>query len=271
MPLVDLHGHTKYSDGTTTPSEVVHAYIKAGVQMMAVTDHDTVDAVEESQKKAQAAGVLYVPGVEISTKEHDYLHILGYNIDITDKNFNAFLKENRDNRNIRVKNIIKKLQETGLDITEEDVFSLVKTVASRAHVADALKKKKLASSRQEAFRKYLVEGRPGYEPSRGPGVAQVIAEIKKAGGKAFLAHPGVIKDQWNFPLWVNAGLEGIEVFYPSHSYEMRQDLLIIARKYNLIVSAGSDHHGEKSGRYNKPAMEVPQEIFEKLKKALIKD
>jgi predicted metal-dependent phosphoesterase TrpH len=122
MPLVDLHAHTKFSDGTTTPAEVVLAYLKAGVQMMAVTDHDTTVAVAQSAEKAAAAGMFFVPGVEISTREHDYLHILGYNINVNNQKLAAFLNQNRENRNIRVKKIIKKLQLSGLDIREEDVF-----------------------------------------------------------------------------------------------------------------------------------------------------
>jgi len=270
MSLIDLHAHTKYSDGTTTPDEVMRVYIKAGVQMMAITDHDTIAAVRECRQKAEQAGILFVHGVEVSTREHDYLHILGYGIDIEDKQFNDFLTQNRDNRFIRVRQIIKKLQDYGIVITEEDVFSAVKAAPSRAHVADALKRKGIVSSRHEGFQKYLIDGKPGYVPSLGPNAEQVISQIKKAGGKAFIAHPGVISAIWDFPRWVSAGLDGIEVYYPSHSLPMRQQLLMLAKKYNLLVSAGSDHHGEKSGRYNKPGMEVPQQVFDTLRENLCK-
>jgi predicted metal-dependent phosphoesterase TrpH len=132
-------------------------------------------------------------------------------------------------------------------------------------------KKGIISSRQEGFKKYLTEGRAGYVPSQGPTAAEVIFQIKQAGGKAFIAHPGVVKEIWNFPAWVNAGLEGVEVYYPSHSHETRQHLLMIAKKYNLLVSGGSDHHGEKSGRYNNPGMEVPQAVFDTLGNVFIKE
>jgi predicted metal-dependent phosphoesterase TrpH len=237
--------------------------------MMSVTDHDTVEATAEARLKAEACGMLFINGVEISTREHDYLHILGYGINIEDKKLLAFLEENRQKRNIRVKTIIKKLQKAGVDITQEEVFSLAKTSASRAHVADALKKRGFVHSRQEAFRKYLVEGKAGYAPSEGPTAAEAIRQIKSAGGKAFIAHPRVVKDQWAFPIWVTAGLEGIEVYYPSHSFETRQDLLTIAEKYNLLVSAGSDYHGKKSGRYNQPGMETPQDVYKNLKSVFI--
>ena len=270
MPLIDLHAHTKYSDGTTTPAEVVRAYILAGVRMMAVTDHDTVAAVEEARQKAEAAGLLFVDGIEISTREHDYLHILGYKIDIKSKTLGKFLEDNLAARFERVRGIIKKLQAAGADITEEEVFALVKTTPSRAHVADAMKKKGIVPARLEGFRKYLVAGRPGYVPSPGPGAAEVISQIKHAGGYAFIAHPGVIKDAWDFPRWKTAGLDGLELYYPSHSFEMRRELAAIAKKYGLLVCAGSDHHGEKSGRRNTPGMEAPQEVFDKLKEVLCK-
>ena len=270
MPIVDLHAHTTFSDGTSSPSEVVYAYKKAGVQIMSITDHDTLEALPQAKVLAQKAGILFVPGVEISSAEHDHLHILGYNIDIQNKKLQDALEQNRQQRNIRAKKIIKNLQNAGVDITEEDVFKLVKNVASRAHIADAIKNKKIEPSRQAAFRKYLIPGKVGYVPNEGFSVCEVISLIKQAGGKAFMAHLGIVQEFWNFPAWVNSGLDGIEVYYPSHKQPMRDTLLSLAKKYNLLVSGGSDHHGQKSGRDNKPGLEVPIEVFESIKKNLCK-
>lgn len=270
MPIVDLHAHTTFSDGTSTPSEVVFAYKKAGVQIMSITDHDTLEALPQAAELAKKAGILFVPGVEISSSEHDHLHILGYNIDPQNKLLNEALAQNRENRNIRAKKIIKNLQEAGIDITEEDVFKLVKNVASRAHIADAIRNKKITSSRQEAFRKFLIPGKPGYVPNEGFSVCEVISLIKQAGGKAFMAHLGIVQEFWNFPAWVNSGLDGIEVYYPSHKQSMRDTLLTLVKKYNLLISAGSDHHGKKSGRDNAPGLQVPKEVFESIKLNLCK-
>lgn len=270
MPIVDLHAHTTFSDGMSSPSEVVYAYKKAGVQIMSITDHDTLEALPQSEILAKKAGILFVPGVEISSAEHDHLHILGYNIDPQNKALNEALKLNRENRNIRAKKIIKKLQEVGVNITEEDVFKLVKNVASRAHIADAIRNNKITSSRQEAFRKYLIPGKPGYVPNEGFKVCEIISLIKQAGGKAFMAHLGIVQEFWNFPAWVSSGLDGIEVYYPSHKQSMRDTLLSLAKKYNLLISAGSDHHGQKSGRDNTPGLEVPKEVFESIKQNLCK-
>lgn len=267
MPLTDLHAHTRHSDGTNSPSEVVYYYKRAGVRLMSVTDHDTLSANKEAAQKAAQAGMLYVNGVEISTKEHDHLHFLGFNVDPENKILQEFLEFNRSQRNKRVKGIIKQLRDAGVDIEEQDVFGLVKTVASRAHVADALKNKRLVPTRQEAFRKYLVQGKPGYAAPRGASVEETIKIIRQAGGLAFIAHPGIVKDHWNFPAWTNVGLSGIEIYYPAHSFQTRQDLFAIAAKYNLLISAGSDFHGTKSGRCCSPGFDIPQETFDNLKKA----
>lgn len=267
MPLTDLHAHTNHSDGTNSPSEVVLYYKKAGIKLMSITDHDTLTAYKEAARQAQQSGILFVNGVEISAKENDHLHFLGFNIDPENKEMQEFLAYNRAQRTERIKIIIKQLQQTGIDIKEEDVFALVKNVVSRAHIADALKKKRLVPTRQEAFRKYLVQGKAGYVPPRGVSAEETIKIIRKAGGLAFIAHPGIVKESWDFPSWVNAGLNGIEIYYPAHSNQTKKDLFAIAQKYNLLISAGTDFHGLKSGRVCKPGFDIPQETFYKLKTA----
>ena len=269
MPIADLHAHTRHSDGTNSPSEVVYYYKKAGVRLMSVTDHDTLSANKEASQKAKEAGILYVNGVEISTKEHDHLHFLGFNVDPENKVLQEFLEFNRSQRNERVKGIIKQLRDAGVDIEEQDVFCLVKTVASRAHVADALKKKKIVPSRQEGFRQFLVPGQVGYVPSTGVTVVEAIREIKLAGGKAVMAHPGLTKDVWNFPPWVEAGLDGLEVFYPSHTYTLKQELLKIARKYDLFATGGSDYHGPHAGRITTLGISIPPPYSDRLLRKLL--
>lgn len=268
MAIIDLHTHSKYSDGTSRPSEVVVECVKRKVCLYALTDHDTMDGVAEALERAQKYGLNFVTGVEVSTREHDHLHFLGYNLRQDDEEFNAFLKQNRDNRIIRIKKIIAQIAGAGYDLTEEDVFSLVKNTASRAHVADAIKNKGFAPTRQDAFRKFLVPGAIGHVPSMGVSVAEAIKHIKSAGGKAVIAHPGLVKEYWDFKAWVDAGLDGIEVFYPSHNTFMIQELLSIARQYNLFATAGSDNHGPTSGRTPKPGMEIPPQYFEQLMKGL---
>jgi len=264
MPKIDLHTHSHFSDGTCTPQETVYAAVKAGAGVYALTDHDTTDGVLQAQEAAQQYRILFSPGVEISTRDHDYLHFTGYNIDLTNTAFQTFLATNRKNRRERIHKIIARLQQAGVDLTEDDVFSRAANTVSRAHVADALKEKGIVPSRQEGFRRYLSQGQVGYVPSAGVTAIEAIQAIKQAGGIPVIAHPGMVASEWNFPAWVEAGLMGIEVFYPAHTYTMKQDLLALARKYGLICTAGSDYHGPRSGRITSPGMFIPDTHYNKL-------
>lgn len=268
MPVVDLHTHSQFSDGTASPQEVVFAALKSGVQIYALTDHDTTDGVSQAQEICRQHHLLFSAGVEISTRDHDHLHFTGYNLDLTNEPLQTFLADNRARRKKRILRIIRQLNEAGIALSEEEVFSRAPNTVSRAHVADALKKKGLASSRQDAFRKYLVEGKAGYVKSDGVSATEAIRIIKQAGGVAIIAHPGIVTEVWNFPVWKEAGLDGIEVFYPAHTYAMKQDLLNIAKKYGLFASAGSDYHGPKSGRTTTPGMQIPQNHYDKLLRVL---
>lgn len=269
MLKADLHTHSFYSDGTSSPEEVAYGAYKAGVKLFALADHDTTDGVTRAKAECDKRGMDWVSAVEISTCEHDHLHFLGYNVDLNNQAFQDFLAKNRENRVNRIKKIISQIAACGVDLTEEDVFSLAPNSVSRAHVADALKKKKIVPTRQEGFRKYLIPGQAGYVPSAGVTVVQAIREIKKAGGLAVMAHPGLVQDVWNFPPWVEAGLDGIEVFYPSHSYTLKQELLKIARKYDLFATGGSDYHGPSAGRITSLGMNIPQPYSDRLLRKLL--
>ena len=268
MPKVDLHTHSDFSDGTSSPEEVALNAIKTGVSVYSLTDHDTTDGVRRAETVCKQHGILFAARVEISTREHDHLHFTGYNVDLENPEFQSFLAQNRQNRKERIRKIIQQLIAAGVNITEEDVFSRAPNTVSRAHVADALKAKKIVRDRQEGFRKYLVPGQPGYVPSAGVSAVKAIQQIKKAGGLAVIAHPGIVAEDWNFPAWTEAGLDGIEVFYPAHTFTMRQDLLSIARKYGLFATAGSDYHGPHGGRNSTPGMQIPQTHYDKLLRKL---
>ncbi len=264
MPKIDLHTHSEFSDGTCSPKEVVHAALKAGANVFALTDHDTTDGVRQAEAVCKEHRILFTPGVEISTREHDHLHFTGYNLDLDNPTFQAFLAQNRQNRRERIRQIIRQLIEAGVNITEEDVFKRAPNTVSRAHVADALKANGVVPSRQEGFRRYLVPGQPGYVPSAGVTAVEAIQHIKRAGGMAVIAHPGIVSEHWNFPAWVEAGLDGIEVFYPAHTFSMKQDLLALARKYGLFCTAGSDYHGPHAGRITTPGMQILQPYYDRL-------
>ena len=268
MPKIDLHTHSTFSDGTCPPEEVVRKALKTGVRLFALTDHDTTDGVLQAKQLCEEHHILFTPGVEISTREHDHLHFTGYRLDLTNPELQNFLAQNRLNRQNRIRQIIRQLAQAGVDITEQDVFTRAPNTVSRAHVADALKEKKIVSSRQEGFKKYLLPGCVGYVPSAGVSALEAIRYIKKAGGLAVIAHPGMVSEIWDFPAWKEAGLDGIEVFYPAHSFALKQQLLALTRKYGLFCTAGSDYHGPKGGRISSPGMQIPQPHYDRLHQVL---
>ena len=264
MPVIDLHSHSRFSDGAVGIAELVYTYNKAGVEMMSLTDHDCILGLEEAKNKAQKYNILFVNGVEISTSDHDNLHFLGYNFDPQNSALLKLLENNAALRLERVKKTIKLLQEIKIKITEDEVLKIVKGVSSRAHVADCLRRRHLGFIRSDIFKKYLGKGCPAYVPPMAASVKETIETIKQAGGKCFIAHPGLVKEYWDFKQWVSWGLDGIEVYYPSHREALREELLEIAKKYNLLVSGGSDFHGNIAGRTLVPGREVPQEVYDKL-------
>lgn len=271
MPKVDLHTHSHFSDGTCTPEEVVRSALKAGTQIFALTDHDTTDGVLQAQAVCQEHNLRFTAGVEISTREHDHLHFTGYNLNLQDETFQAFLAQNRQNRRERIRQIIRQLIAAGVPITEEDVFKRAPNTVSRAHVADALKANGVVGSRQAGFRQFLVPGKVGYVPSAGVSAVEAIQHIKRAGGVAVIAHPGMVGEIWNFPAWVEAGLDGIEVFYPAHTFAMKQQLWALAKKYGLFCTAGSDYHGPHSGRITTPGMQLPKPYYDVLLRKLFNE
>lgn len=261
MHRIDLHTHSFYSDGTASPSSIVAAAAAAKVELLALSDHDNIDGGGEGIKAAQAFNLPFQTAVEISTNLHDQLHILGYNIAADDSNLLKSLEHYRKMRRERMEEILRRLASAGIPITPEEVLARAKGTTGRPHIADLLTKKGFSHSRQEAFQKYLVPGRPSYVKPAGPDVKEAISLIKGAGGIPILAHPGTIMNHLDIPLWRSYGLEGLEIYYPAHSVSVLKTLFELAKDYSLLVTAGSDYHGAASGRDNTIGVEVPDDIF----------
>jgi 3',5'-nucleoside bisphosphate phosphatase len=268
LAKIDLHTHSNCSDGTSSVRDILFEAKKAQLELFSLTDHDSVEGIQKAIELSEKLDIPFIPGVEITTHEHEHTHILGYNIDPKNKNLLNLLKKNREDRILRVKKCIAQLVQVGINITEQQVFDRVKISASRAHIADVLKINKVVANRGEGFRNYLMPGKAGYVSPIGATLKKSIYTIKEAGGIAVMAHPGLIKEHWNFPVWKEMGLDGVEVYYPSHSATMKQDLLDLCKKYNLQVFAGSDYHGPKAGRVSKMGMNISDTHLEKLKNLL---
>lgn len=280
MKLIDLHVHSTVSDGTLTPSELA-LYAKAkGLSAIALTDHDTIDGVEECRQKGLEVGVIVVPGIELSADFYGKeLHILGYYLD----HHNALLKQKLEElvvaRSARNHEMLDKLASLGMPLNPEELYedSEDNTILTRAHIAKAMLKKGYVNDRKEAFSRYIGDGKPAYVPKRHFTTKACIDLIHEAGGLAVLAHPMLYgydqKDVTNVIRGLSSeGLDGVECIYSTHSKDEAAHLLQICLNLKLFPTGGSDFHGQ-----NKPLLDlgtgygeltIPFEILEAMRKRL---
>lgn len=250
----DLHTHTTASDGTERPAANVQMAFDAGLGAIAITDHDTVSGVAEALSAGRELGIEVVPGVEISTVANGQdIHVLGYYIDINNEQFLHRLASLRDTRDTRNNMIIDRLQQLGLDITMAEVLREVENIKSkgdtvgRPHIAAVLLNKGYVSSISEAFDRYLGTGAAAYANPPRIEPATAIGWIQEAGGKAVLAHPGIYHDDALVEAIIHQGLDGIEVYHSDHTPEEEAKYLSLAQRSGLLITAGSDFHGERGG------------------------
>lgn len=244
---INLHTHSSHSDGTLSPLELLNKAVESNVNYFSLTDHDTVSGWDELDINSHN-GIKLIYGVEISTREHDYLHILAYNIDVKNVYFRNKLAEFRDRRIERIKNIINKLNKIDVSIDFDEINVDSTDTVGRPHIADILIKKGYGRTRSEVFHKYLIEGCYAYVKPMGPTVNEVLELIKNNKGLAVLAHPSTIEGHFNVEDIIKKGFDGIEAFYPTHTNSKVRKYLEIARKYDLIVTAGTDYHGPGTER-----------------------
>lgn len=244
----DLHMHTRCSDGLLNPEELVEAAKAAGLNYIAITDHDTVNGICQLYEAGlyPAKGIKIIPGIEFSAHhETQEIHILGYNIDIYDKNLTDRLNDVVEGRWDRFSNMVKRLQEMEYDISETDVLEIAgdSTSISRSHIAQALVKKGYFPTVKDCFDEVLEKGRPAYVSHFLLEPEEIIDLIKQSGGIPVLAHPKLIKDDTLVEQLLKQGIEGVEAYYPKHSPEDTERYVAMANKYNLMITGGSDFHG----------------------------
>ncbi len=295
MEYIDLHVHSTASDGSMTPSELVAYAIQKNLFAFALTDHDTVDGINEAilavnqanekrtnnctksnDDSANISPLIFIPGIELSAEYNGQdIHILGLNIDYKNKDFLEkvhYYRNLREQRNVKM---VAKLQELGFDITPELIRERFgdDAVITRAHYAILLKESGYVSDNDEAFCKYLNPGCPCYIPRTRIGVCDAVRLILLAGGKPILAHPLLYKlsdgelDEL-VRLLKASGLLGIEAIYSKNKGDDETRMRALARKYDLFITGGSDFHGTA-----KPGLElgtgygdlrVPKEILENI-------
>ncbi len=272
-PRVDLHMHSTASDGVYAPAEVVGIALDKRLDVIALTDHDSLDGIPEAQAAAGTA-LTVLAGVELSAEDaHTDRHILGYGfrIEATTRLHRACI-ENREARVRRIAGMIDKLASLGLAVPLEAVLKLAKGGAvGRPHLARVMLQLGLISSLQEAFDKYIGDGGPAYVLHSPLDPQQAIQMIHEAGGVAILAHPGRLADYLEvIEALIPLGLDGIEVYYPDHSAPLTAELKRLARRHHLLATVGSDFHrreGDGSARigtvYSPPDVNIVGPLLER--------
>jgi 3',5'-nucleoside bisphosphate phosphatase len=245
---VDLHTHTIASDGQLSPRELVREAVTRGIRVLAITDHDSTEGVAEAMDEAATAPPLtIVPGIEINCDvDGAEIHVLGYGMDHEAAWFQHFCREQREERRARVYRILERLAELSMPIDPEEVFAVVREgSAGRPHVAQVMVRRGYVKTVREAFDRFLAAGKPGHVPRTKLTPGDAVRLLRRAGGVPVLAHPGLAGRDEMIPSLLEAGLMGIECYYPEHTPVQTATYLQICRDHGLVTTGGSDFHGPR--------------------------
>jgi predicted metal-dependent phosphoesterase TrpH len=254
--MIDLHTHTNFSDGTDSPTQLINKALAAGISVLGLTDHDSISGWQEAIT-ALRPGISLVPGAEISCQTSDGIsvHILGLLFDSENLELMGTMQATRENRHGRMAKIITRLNEAGIDISMQDVLDQLAEGATlgRPHLADALVKKGVVASRDEAFTQMLHNKSKYYVSHYSPLPEVAIKMIKAAGGVSVIAHPmashrGRTISLETFGSLIDAGLDGVEVDHRDHSPDEKTQLIELAKQNDLVMTGASDYHG--NGKLN---------------------
>ncbi|MFC5528995.1 PHP domain-containing protein [Cohnella yongneupensis] len=241
----DLHMHTTASDGEYSPADLVRKAAPLDLRVIAITDHDTLDGVAEAQRIGREVGVEVIAGVELSTKhEGKTIDILGYKLNKVEE-LNQLLTRMRRARESRAQVIIEKFAEIGMPIMMDDIMEFSQGgVIARPHIAKAVVKKGYVADYQQVFDEYLADGKPCAIDKTIITPEEAIELIHDAGGKAVLAHPVYLKDDEFVETLLRFPFDGIEVWHRSHNPEDVSRYKALARKYQILMTGGSDFHND---------------------------
>jgi 3',5'-nucleoside bisphosphate phosphatase len=265
--FADLHLHTRFSDGTYTPEEVVAQAKRFELAAMALTDHDTVEGCPPTARLCEAAGIEFISGTELTAEQDGHeIHILGYLMDIQHPRLLAEIARFQAVRQNRIREMVARLNQMNVPLRVEAVFAIANCQSpGRPHVARALVAAKLCGNPDEAFERFLKKNRPAWVPKFKMSAAEAINLIHEAGGLAVMAHPGLNRTDQVIPGMVESGLDGIECFHTKHSTSTSEHYLGIADRFHLLVTGGSDCHGASKGAPVIGTVKLPYQHVEKLK------
>ena len=252
MGRIDLHTHTNHSDGTFTPLELVGLASQRGLEVVAITDHDTTDGIEEATGAGREFGVDVVPGVEFSAEHQGTsVHVLCYWMDREDEGLQAELVRLRSERFLRGEVMVEKLRSLGYPVS----FERVREIAGngnivRPHVAQALVEAGVVADEEEAFDRLIGDDGPAYVPKHALEPLEALELVRRAGGACVLAHPGMWSAEAPVPedlieAMAEAGMAGLEADHSDHTPEQREHYRDLAKRLGLVVTGGSDCHGTR--------------------------
>jgi hypothetical protein len=273
--MIDLHTHSTASDGSLTPEKLVERAVALGLTALALTDHDTVAGVGRAAARARDAGLLLIPGVEIEIeRESGEFHLLGLALTDNRTRLEAALSRVQAARRDRNLRMVEKFQRAGIDITMEELKAVAgEEIVSRAHFARLLVRKKLASSIDGAFKRFIGKGMQFYEPRACLPLREATSLIREAGGVAVIAHPvslGVRGPALRTLVQAcrDQGVSGIEAWHPNHTLKETHRLEKLAAGLGMIVTGGSDFHGDHIPQrrlgFTSEGREIPDTFLEAL-------
>ncbi|MDP2498595.1 MAG: PHP domain-containing protein [Candidatus Palauibacterales bacterium] len=265
---VDLHLHSTASDGTETPTEVVERAARQGLEGLSLTDHDTVDGLEEAARAAEEHGLRFLPGAELSANEPGAsIHILAFGFDPDHEGLRDFLEGWRDARARRAEEMVVRLREQGLDLTMEDVRKQAGgDILTRAHLGRALEAEGLVPDQETAFGRYLSRGNPAFVEKPPLRPKEVCDRVHEAGGVTLVAHPGRAHTADDIRRWVDDGIDGVEVLHPANAPDVRRRMDALAEELDLLRSGGSDWHGPEGHRADLGTEGVPAEWMDAIER-----
>ncbi len=266
----DLHMHTHFSDGVLSPENLVSKAAERGLAAISITDHDTVDGLEQAFAAAKVHGIECISGLEFSCAQpQGETHILAYLFDPAAPKLRAHIKRCDDAREQRVRDIAVKLNALGLTIKHDDIFERAGGVAGRVHVAQEMVSRGYVTTVRRAFVEYLAERRPAYVPKWEFSAAQAFDLTHRCGGLAFLAHPGKsMRNKFLYEM-IRNGLDGIEVVHPSHSRRVQQKYAGLAGAYDMLMSGGSDYHGLRPfDEQNLGTSTIPMQMLSRMREKI---
>jgi predicted metal-dependent phosphoesterase TrpH len=265
MFRADLHCHTTFSDGTLTPQQLLQHAKEMELLGISITDHDTVEAYSIAPKLAKELGILLGTGVEFSCVfQKMSVHLLGYDVDLDSPAIAKLCTRHQERRRLRNKAILNNLSRLGMSISEEELLAVSDRTLGRPHIAKLMVEKGYASSIKEAFNQYLGDGKPCYARGDEISVQETIEIIHQSRGKAFLAHPHLLKHSRKIKELLKCSFDGIECYYGKFSSDQENRWIQIAKERGWLVSGGSDFHGSSKDYIQLGCAWVDEDNFHKI-------